>query len=186
MTRSRHILFAVLCLVIVTVSSLAAQQSNTDGPSMPHLIRFTGVLKDVNGKAAPGIVGVTFAFYRDENGGVALWTEIQNVTTDAFGRYSVMLGATKSDGLPAELFSSNEARWLGIEPQGLPAPARVLLLSVPYALKARDAETIGGLPPSAFVLAAPNVAPSSNAATKTITPLTASGVTTSGGILNVI
>jgi hypothetical protein len=31
----------------------------------------------------------------------------------------------------------------------------VLLVSVPYALKAADAQTIGGLPPSAFVLAAP-------------------------------
>ena len=31
----------------------------------------------------------------------------------------------------------------------------MLLLSVPYALKAGDAAIIGGLPPSAFVLAAP-------------------------------
>lgn len=30
---------------------------------------------------------------------------------------------------------------------------RVLLVAVPYALKAGDAETIGGLPASAFVLA---------------------------------
>ena len=29
----------------------------------------------------------------------------------------------------------------------------MLLVSVPYAMKAGDAETIGGLPPSAFVLA---------------------------------
>ena len=32
---------------------------------------------------------------------------------------------------------------------------RVLLVSAPYALKAGDAETIGGLPPSAFLLARP-------------------------------
>src|SRR4029077_12251658 len=32
---------------------------------------------------------------------------------------------------------------------------RVLLLSVPYALKAADSETLGGLPASAFVLAVP-------------------------------
>jgi hypothetical protein len=187
MTRGRHILFAVLCLGIVTVASLAAQQSNTDGPSMPHLVRFTGVLKDINGKAALGIVGVTFAFYKDEHGGVALWTETQNVTPDASGHYSVMLGATKRDGLPAELFTSNEARWLGIDPQGLPAPARVLLLAVPYALKAGDAETIGGFPPSAFVLAAPtNVASSPKAASNAGTPLTTSVVTTSGGNVNLI
>jgi hypothetical protein len=98
-----------------------------------------------------------------------------------------MLGTTKSDGLLAELFISKEARWLGIEPQGLPAPARVLLLSVPYALKAADAETIGGLSPSAFVLATrTSVASSSNAASNTGTPLTTSGVTTSEGTVNSI
>jgi len=188
MTRSAHILFALLCLSIVTVASLAAQQSNTDGnASIPHLIRFTGVLKDASGNPAQGIVGVTFAFYKDEYGGVALWTETQNLTPDSSGHYSVMLGTTKSDGLPAELFISKEARWLGIEPQGLPAPARVLLLSVPYALKAADAETIGGLPPSAFVLTTrTSVASSSNAASNPGTPLTTSGVTTSGGTVNSI
>ena len=34
---------------------------------------------------------------------------------------------------------------------------RLLLLSVPDALKAGDAETVGGYPPSAFVLATPAV-----------------------------
>lgn len=63
------------------------------------------------------------------------------------------LGATKSDGLPAELFTSAEARWLGVQVAGQPEQPRTLLLSVPYALKAGDAETIGGLPPSAFLLA---------------------------------
>ena len=33
--------------------------------------------------------------------------------------------------------------------------ARVALVAVPYAMKAKDADTIGGLPPSAFVLAGP-------------------------------
>jgi trimeric autotransporter adhesin len=33
---------------------------------------------------------------------------------------------------------------------------RVFLVSVPYAMKAGDAATVGGLPPSAFVLAAPS------------------------------
>ena len=55
-----------------------------------------------------------------------------------------------------ELFAAGEARWLQVTfhvPDEVTVP-RVLLVSVPYALKAADAETIGGLPPSAFVLAA--------------------------------
>ncbi len=192
MTRSASFLFLSLCLFLVTVASLAAQQSNADGnASIPHLIRFSGVLKDVDGKPAQGTVGVTFALYKDEQGGVPLWMETQNVTPDASGRYSIMLGATKSDGLPTELFISKEARWLSVEPRGLPAPVRVLLLSVPYALKAVDAETIGGLPPSAFVLAAPAGSASAfnataNASSSTTAPPPASGVTTSGGTVNLI
>jgi hypothetical protein len=152
------------------------------------LIRFSGVLKDGEGKPAQGTVGVTFAFYKDQQGGAPLWMETQDVTPDASGRYSVMLGATKSDGLPEQLFISKEARWLSVEPQSLPAPTRVLLLSVPYALKAADAETIGGLPPSAFALAAPPITsttPSAAVATSNVLPASSS-VTTSGGTVNLI
>jgi len=67
----------------------------------------------------------------------------------------VTLGETKSEGLPANLFASGEARWLGVQAQGQAEQPRVLLLSVPYALKAGDAQTVGGLSPSAFVLATP-------------------------------
>jgi hypothetical protein len=65
---------------------------------------------------------------------------------------------------------------------------------VPYALKAADAETLGGLPLSAFVLAAPNgvasVAQTNNAtdtgATGSVVPPAASNVTTNGGTANTI
>ena len=86
--------------------------------------------------------------YSEQTGRAPLWMETQNVTADANGHYTALLGATQSGGLPAELFSSEQARWVGIQVQEQP---RVLLVSAPYALKASDAETIGGLPPSAFV-----------------------------------
>jgi trimeric autotransporter adhesin len=66
----------------------------------------------------------------------------------------VQLGATKSEGLPLDLFVSGEARWLGVRVNSGEEQPRVLLLSVPYALKAADAETLSGLPASAFMLAA--------------------------------
>lgn len=76
---------------------------------------------------------------------------------DASGRYTVMLGATKSDGVPLEFFSSNEARWVAVQQQGQNEQPRVLLVSAPYALKASDAETLGGKPASAYVLSTPGV-----------------------------
>jgi hypothetical protein len=47
-----------------------------------------------------------------------LWLETQNVQADAKGNYTVQLGATKPDGLPLDLFSSGEARWLGVTING--------------------------------------------------------------------
>jgi hypothetical protein len=76
------------------------------------------------------------------------------VQPDKSGHYNVLLGSTTSAGLPASLFASGEARWIGVQVQGQTEQLRVLLVSVPYALKAGDAQTIGGLPPTAFVLAA--------------------------------
>ncbi len=124
---------------------------------VPRLVKFAGVLKDELGKARTGVVGVTFAVYKEQEGGAALWLETQNVELDEQGRYTVLLGATKSEGLPLELFAAGEPRWLGVQvnlPKEL-EQARVLLVSVPYALKAADAETLGGKPLSSFVLASP-------------------------------
>jgi hypothetical protein len=146
--------WACATLLLIWALQLLAQQSATAASGVvPPLMKFSGVLSDVNGKPLTGVVGVTFYLYKDQEGGVALWMETQNVQAGAEGHYSVQLGATKSDGLPTDAFASGEARWLGVQIAGQEEQPRVLLLSVPYALKAADAATIGGLPPSAFVRA---------------------------------
>jgi len=117
------------------------------------LIRFSGIAKDASGKPLVGTIGITFSLYKDQQGGAPLWMETQNVQIDSTGHYSVLLGSTKSTGVPAELFASGEAQWLGVQPQGEAEQARVLMVSVPYALKALDAETVGGKPASAFMAA---------------------------------
>ena len=132
-----------------------AQQTSTAGQGatviVPPLVNFSSVLTDGNGKPLNGVVGVTFYLYKDSQGGSPLWMETQNVQPDKVGHYKVMLGSTTTQGLPAELFASGEARWLGVQVQGKEEQPRVSLLSVPYALKALDAETLGGKPASAFV-----------------------------------
>jgi hypothetical protein len=156
--RFRHCTVVVTALLVVVVSSRAQNpvaKTQAASDAIPRMIRFSGTAKDESGRPLPGILGVTFALYKDEQGGAPLWLETQNVQADANGRYSVMLGATQVNGLPLELFSSAEAHWISTQISGHAEQSRILLLSVPYALKAADAETIGGLPPSAFVLAAP-------------------------------
>ncbi len=120
---------------------------------VPRLVKFSGAVKDADGKPVSSLAGIAFALYQDQRGGTPLWIENQNVQPDAAGRYTVWLGATKNEGAPVELFASGQARWLGVQVEGQPEQSRVLLAAVPYALKAVDAETVGGLPPSAFLLA---------------------------------
>lgn len=156
----KHLL-SDLSLIAVLFSLASAQPT----PSIvPTLVNFSGTVTDVNGKPLGGTVGVTFYLYKDQQGGAPLWIETQNVQPDRFGHYSVMLGATKSQGLPTGLFASGEARWLEVQAEGQAEQPRVMLLAVPYALKAGDAATVGGLPPSAFVLAAPPATGGSSAA----------------------
>ena len=143
-----------LFCALISVPLMNAQQpaSSLSSSTVPRLVNFSGKAADVQGKTITGIAGVTFAIYKDQTEGAALWMETQNIQTDAKGNYTVQLGATKSDGLPLDLFSSGEARWLGVTINGGTEQPRALLLSVPYAMKALDADTLGGRPASAFMV----------------------------------
>jgi hypothetical protein len=155
------IALATVAILLLIPMSFAQQTSTSAAASVsaqaatntvPNLIRYGGTLKGEQGAAGSlsATVGVTFAIYKQQDGGAPIWMETQNVTPEASGQYSVLLGSTKTEGVAAELFSDQEQRWLGVEVQGQPEQARVLLVSVPYAFRAHEAETLGGLPASAF------------------------------------
>ncbi len=194
-----HVSSAVLVLFLCSLLSAAQQQqmvSTNTNVAVPPLINFSGTLTDANGKPLSGTVAVTFSLYSEQTGGAALWMETQNVQPDIHGHYTVMLGSTSSTGLPSDIFVAGQAHWLGVQVEGEAEQPRVLLVSAPYALKAGDAETIGGLPPSAFVLAAPPTAGSADNASSASTaaannstsapPPTTSDVTTTGGTVSTI
>ena len=154
MSRLSLTLAAVLVAACSVLPGVAQQSPAGSGLVVPAVTKFNGTLIDLNGKPITGTAGVTFGLYKEEHGGAALWMETQNVTPDKNGRYSVTLGASRAQGLPADLFASGEARWLGVQAEGQAESARTLLVSVPYAMKALDAETLGGVPASAFLRAA--------------------------------
>jgi hypothetical protein len=191
----RHIAVAAALLIVVCMGVAMAQTQTSSGSRVvPSLVNFSGTLTDINGKPLTSIVGVTFSLYKDEQAASPLWLETQNVTADKYGHYTVQLGATSSTGLPADIFVAGEARWLGVQPQGQAEYPRVVLLSVPYALKAEDAQTLGGLPASAFMLAVPAssgvtaAAPlaTSSSPMSSATSSATSNVTTTGGTVNTI
>ncbi len=179
--------------IVISLASLAAAQNSAE-PVVPSFVKYSGSLADASGRSISGNVEVTFSLYREQRGGAALWMESQTVEADSGGNYTVALGLTTSQGLPPSLFVAGEARWLGVQLAGQPEPPRVMLLAVPYAMKAGDAETLGGLPASAFMLAGLGVngAASSTAAPDAVTNVStpsaaaSSNVTTTGGAVNTI
>jgi trimeric autotransporter adhesin len=154
---NKRALFVFAILLISMVAIGATAQAQTQSLSVPRLVKFSSTLLDASGQphSQPGTVNVVFAIYSAQTGGQAIWQESQNVQVDAQGHYMVLLGSSQPDGLPAGLFNTGEARWLGVQVQsnGDPEQTRVSLVSVPYALKAADAETLGGKPASAYALA---------------------------------
>ena len=171
-------LVAVVC---TTQAQTAASNSSPTSTQVPRLIKFSGLAQDESKKPLSGVVGITFSLYKDQQGGSPLWVETQNVQVDASGHYTAMLGSASAEGVPLSLFSSGEAHWISTQVSGHAESARVLLLSVPYALKAADAETLGGLPASAFIhanpggVAAPAGSRVSSAAAGKLAPATVTG-----------
>ena len=93
-----------------TLTSLGIAPVMAQGPAVPNLVQYSGTLAEFAGKP---VVGVTFALYKDPQGGAPIWMETQNVSLDASGRYSILLGAAQNQGLPTQVFASGQARWLG-------------------------------------------------------------------------
>ena len=137
----------------------------------------------VRSRAGPDRHPLPSLIYKDQTGGEPLFTESQIVSLDPTGHYKVQLGAANPNGLPSDLFATGEARWLEVQIAGQPAEPRTLLASVPYALKAADAATLGGLPASAFALAGSNTAVA-NVLPGGDSPDAVTTVTTTGGTAN--
>jgi hypothetical protein len=125
-------------------------QWSDDTVPVPLIVRFSGELKST-GSTAGGIAGVTISIYSEEEGGVPLWAETQNVQLDSSGRYSVLLGQIPAV-LPLDIFALGAARWIGIVADGYLDTPRTQIVSAPYALSALNAEMLGGHPASDFAL----------------------------------
>jgi hypothetical protein len=145
----RRALFSLVCCSIVAFAQSSSTQSlripaASARTPVPALVPFEGVSADAQGKPVGHSAAITFQIFKDEQGGEPLWQETQTAALDESGRYKVQLGASSPSGIPVGLFGAGEARWLEVQVAGRRPQARVLLSSVPYAMKAADAETLAG------------------------------------------
>ncbi len=177
----RRISTALVTVVCVLSSVTAFGQSAPANPSItvPRLIQISGVFQPVDGQPPSAVEIVTLSVYAEAAGGLPVWQEQQTVAIEkTTGRFTLLLGASHPAGIPAEVFASGDGQWMSLlfERAGEREQARVRIASVPYALKASDAETLGGLPASAY-LRAPTAAstdgisrePSTTTSTLTVT-----------------
>ena len=174
---------AAFALCVISVAHAQPAPSATPAATVPRVVRVDGQFVPANGLPPAAVETITLAIYASATDGTPLFEETQDVRVDAQGRYAILLGATTAAGLPASVLSG-EARWLGMRfaRPGEVEQARVPLTSVPYALRASDADTLGGLPPSAFLRATsgpgddPNAAGSSSGpGARSTTPLVSTG-----------
>jgi N-acetylneuraminic acid mutarotase len=149
----------VLALGLVLAVGMAARAG------VPSLVDFQGTLTDASGAAVTGTASLVFSLYPTATGGTALWQETQTVNVAA-GIYSTGLGSVTP--LPDSLWAS-AALWLGVRQNGAAElPQRIRIVAVPYALRAKTAESVvgggsggsgGALPAGAMVLSATTADP---------------------------
>lgn len=146
---SRWLSIVSLLFVIFSVSTATSSAQASD--PVPRQIRFSFKLPST---AVPvNMLNVDVSMYADQAGDPPIWEEKHEIIPDHTGRVTVVLGSQTPGGIPFEVFETNSARWIGVRMKDGSELPRVMLVSVPYALKAADADTIGGMPASAFVLA---------------------------------
>jgi Chaperone of endosialidase len=168
-------------VVVVTAAITALAQSTPAEPSVtvPRLIQIAGVFQPADGQPPANVEVVTVSIYSERDGGLPIWQERQTVAVDkTTGRFMLLLGASYPEGIPGAVFGAGQAQWMSLlfERLGEVEQPRVRIASVPYALKASDAETLGGLPASAYLRASTDDAASVGVAKGDSSPETSTEV----------
>ena len=207
-TTKGCLVFLLMAFVTFSCDAQCTNGTSSCTEGVPHFVKFSAALRNLARASRGGVVAIRFLIYGDSIGGTPLWHEVQNVQLDEQGHYEVMLGSTGGEGIPLDLFTSGEPRWLEVQvlSPGEEPQSRVQLVSVPYALESANAQTLGGLPASAFAKATPG-SESLSASSAGVAPVSAvslpvagtglmasvpsatpvgQAVTTSGGTVNTV
>lgn len=114
--------------------------------AVPGELDYQAYLSNADGSAFDGNISITFAAYTVDVGGVPLWSQTLNVPVDN-GLFSVALGGAPAP-FPAGLFDTDI--YVGLFVAGEEMLPRRKLNTAPYAFKAGDAETVGGMTAAAL------------------------------------
>lgn len=136
MSRRRPIVHAVLVALVA-----AAIASGAAIASVPSTLAFSArLVDDETGDAVTGTHRFRFELFDAATGGTSVWFEGRDADVED-GVLFVELGETKA--LAPGMFASK--LWLEVTVDDVVMEPRVPLASVPYALRAGDADTVAGM-----------------------------------------
>lgn len=117
----------------LAVWAAPARSQSTTLTSVPPFVRVTSSFHPADGQPPAPVETMTLSIYGEETGGVPLWQETQRIAVNPDGGFTLLLGATRAEGVPPVLLAPGEPRWLAVhvERPGEGEPRRVLLATVP-------------------------------------------------------
>jgi hypothetical protein len=124
---------AVLLVVCLAPAALAV---------VPGEINYQGLLLDSGGDPITGPTDLDFALFEVTSGGVSVWSESHTDVDVLDGVYDVILGSTTP--ITSALLAGG-ALWLEIGVEGETLSPRQRIVAVPYALRASEADNVGGI-----------------------------------------
>lgn len=136
---SRRLLFALFTWTLLVAATGLHGRAEA---AVPALVQYQGYLTDLAGQPLDGAHQLGFALYADSIGGSALWQEAHPNVVVSSGAFATLLGTTSP--LSAVYFSG-ALMWLETRVDGTPLAPRRSLASVPYALRAAQADVAGSL-----------------------------------------
>ncbi|HET7436332.1 MAG TPA: hypothetical protein VFN10_16600 [Thermoanaerobaculia bacterium] len=149
-----RVMFAVAVLSLAALSVAAAGRDGERQLAVaPTIVPLSGELLTAAGAPRSGAVRLVVTIYASRDSNEPLWSEEQQADVDASGHYSIKLGSATEGGIPRDVFHESDGRWIGIAEKNDLEQPRFLIVSVPYAARAYEAETVGGKSASDFVLA---------------------------------
>lgn len=153
-TFVHYLHFGILGIGIIVMGSLLYERLSpslsprvlgTQIASNGRQLQFRGVLLDNNSKPITEATPIRFTIYDDKvaSGSSLIWQDVQKVTPDNQGNFSVSLGG--SSPIPNDTFISGKGLFLGIAISN--SSELVPRQSIPNVQLAQDANRVGGFLP---------------------------------------
>ena len=135
-----HLVIVCLWATIVPNAVLA---------EVPPVMSYEGRLISSSGVPITTATLLQFKIYSQESAGTPVWTSgTYSITPDSSGVFSVTLGSN-SDPISSAIFST-PVKYLEVIVAGEALTPRLQMITIAYAFKAADADTVGRRAPSSF------------------------------------